>query len=111
MENLSISLLITVIGMGLVFASIIFLWWLMEALMRLTSIKGDVQASVPPARPEEDPAEQDRRRRAAAAAVALALAQEQEAGVHEFPLPATAVVSPWQGVMRANNLKQRGSVR
>jgi Na+-transporting methylmalonyl-CoA/oxaloacetate decarboxylase gamma subunit len=111
MESLSFSLQITLIGMGLVFASLILLWGLMEWLVRLTPDQPEVEESLavdPVARIGE--AEFVRKQQAAAIAVAIALA-EQMSGPREFPLPPTALVSAWQAVMRTDMLKKRGQVR
>lgn len=100
--TVAISLQITIIAMGLVFAALILLWGIMEALVRLTrqSEKLTQQAET---------VEQSRREKhqAAAAAVALALS-ERDRGLHEFPLPAPRIVSAWQVVMRTNMLNKRG---
>jgi hypothetical protein len=106
LQQLSLPLQITLVGMGLVFASILLLWGLMAALVRILPEKeGPVTATD----------ELELKQRAAAAAVSAALAdaaQEQEsAPVHEFPLPPTAQVSAWQTVMRTKMLNKRGSVR
>lgn len=108
-ENLSLSLQITLIGMSLVFGSILLLWLVMSVLVRLT---GDKQT--PGAEPETAEAGTDDReikQRAAAAAVALALAYDTQAEPRVFPLPPTAIVSAWQTVMRGTQLKQRGPIR
>lgn len=114
MTPLSLSLQITLIGMGLVFASLIVLWGLMEMMVRLTAEKAKTEpvpevAPPPPvaATPDDDHA---RRQQVAAIAVALALAS-QDTGPHEFPLPPTAMVSAWQAVLRSDMLKKRGQVR
>ena len=43
MNNLILALEITVLGMGLVFAAIILLWWMMALLTRLHSGKGSTR--------------------------------------------------------------------
>lgn len=101
--NLLIALQITAVGMGLVFGAIILLWLVMSVLVRLTSRD---QAQV-----ELQAAEQQRKRKAAAAALAVSMALQADFEPHEFPLPPTAVVSAWQGVMRSNILNKRGRVR
>jgi hypothetical protein len=106
-ENLSQALLITVVGMSLVFGAILLLWGTMAILVRLTSPAG--QASEERLGNED---EMELKRQAAAAAVAVALElAEAGAPVHEFPLPPTATVSPWQAVMRTRMLNKRGSNR
>ena len=101
-ETVAISLQITVIAMGLVFAALILLWGIMEVLVRLTR----QPESASKKEPQSD--ESTRRKHlAAAAAVALAM-NEREQVLHEFPLPATRIVSAWQVVMRTNMLNKRG---
>ena len=106
-ENMYNALLITVLGMGLVFAAILMLWGLMALLVRLAPERQPAEAES-----EAAASALDRKRQAAAAAVAIALAQH-EAGdeLHEFPLPPTAMVSAWQAVMRSKMLNKRGPVR
>jgi Na+-transporting methylmalonyl-CoA/oxaloacetate decarboxylase gamma subunit len=110
MDNLTISLQMTAIGMSLVFGAILVLWLVMDLLMRVTNLKIGLNGK---RRQQEEEARQleERRRKAAAAAVAMALAEKSLPTVHEFPLPPTAFVSAWQAVMRASNLKSRGPVR
>ncbi len=111
MDNLSLSLQITVIGMGLVFGAIVLLWIMMAVLVRLTPDREAAEAKEPAgeAAPIE-PATSDRalKQRAAIAAVAVAIAHEATPKVHEFPLPATPIVSAWQAVQRGRQLSQRG---
>lgn len=104
------GLMITVIGMGLVFVVIIFLWWLMGLLVRATTKKDadspDEQIHVPAAVSlpslEQDGVEQ--RRRAAAAAVAVSLALGQYHG--QDSQPKIGAMNPWQSVHRARQLEQ-----
>lgn len=116
-EELVTSLEITVIGMALVFGAILLLWGVMVLLMRLTSESGDVvEVNVDAFKPALEPAARDeaayeRKRRAAVAAVAVALAREEDVQPHEFPLPQTVIVSPWQAVMRGRTLQQKGPKR
>jgi Na+-transporting methylmalonyl-CoA/oxaloacetate decarboxylase gamma subunit len=103
-ENLSIALLITVIGMGLVFGAIIVLWGVMAILVRL--------AGAPSEESDQTVDEAERRHRAAVAAVAVALARQASATEpSEFPLPPTALVSAWQAVMRTRMLSKRGRTK
>jgi Na+-transporting methylmalonyl-CoA/oxaloacetate decarboxylase gamma subunit len=108
-DQLAIAFQITIIGMGLVFAAILLLWGLMAVLVRFTSERGTA------GRPESETERYELKQRAAAAAVAFALAEEDRIltgeEVHEFPLPPTAIVSPWQGVMRSKMLNKRGNTR
>jgi Na+-transporting methylmalonyl-CoA/oxaloacetate decarboxylase gamma subunit len=120
--NLNNSLLITVLGMGLVFG-VILLLWAMIALVVRSSAALELRLKTGPADQAAE-AEKARKRLAAAAAVALAFAEVAQARAkaqqspteyhqeqHRFPLPPTAVVSPWQAVMRAKILSKRGPVR
>jgi hypothetical protein len=137
-ENLNAALLITLIGMSLVFAAIILLWGLMALMtMRLPSSLFNRKAA-PETQPEEgtleegtleegtlgertpeSQASQSAAAQAAALAVAVALAtsraQPSSASKspqpHQFPLPPTAIVSAWQAVNRTNILTKRGKVR
>jgi Na+-transporting methylmalonyl-CoA/oxaloacetate decarboxylase gamma subunit len=107
-SNLSIALLITVIGMGLVFAAIFLLWGVMALLVKIAPGKG---AFVLPKRPA-DLEKQERRRQAAMVAVAVALAYQSDSSQpREFPEPPTALVSPWQAVMRTKMLTKKGQTR
>jgi Na+-transporting methylmalonyl-CoA/oxaloacetate decarboxylase gamma subunit len=109
MENMTDALWITCVGMGLVFAVILLLWGLIILIVRLGArISWREAASLD--------AEMQNKLRAAAVAVAtaLALAASEQSGAeeqHTFPLPPTAVVSPWQSVMRSKILNKRGPVR
>jgi Na+-transporting methylmalonyl-CoA/oxaloacetate decarboxylase gamma subunit len=119
MSELQQGLLITAIGMGLVFVVIIFLWGLMALLVRLTTRKEPAAEAAPaapdvtdePLVPEMQTVERQRRAAAAAAAAALAIAARrtrQKSGT--APEPADRL-SPWQAVHRARqlqNLNKRG---
>lgn len=108
------GLLITVIGMGLVFAVIIFLWGLMALMMRLTSRKkaetadeaviGETDELVLPAMQGADG-----QRRAAAAAVAVALAHEKSKS--SSPLlqgeKRAGELSPWQAYHRTRQIENK----
>jgi Na+-transporting methylmalonyl-CoA/oxaloacetate decarboxylase gamma subunit len=110
MNDFSTALLITLVGMGLVFAIIVLLWGLIALVAKL----GGRMSRAPAV--QED-AELENRRLAACVAVATALALAAQSDsvpgdtVNPFPLPTAAVVSPWQAVMRAKILNRRGSVR
>lgn len=103
-ETLQYALLITLIGMGLVFAVILLLWGGIFLLVRLTP-----EESAPGVSLEQVAA---RKRRAAAAAVAMALLRHEADEPQVFPEPPTAIVSAWQAVTRANQLRrERGRRR
>jgi len=99
------ALLITVVGMALVFGAIALLWALMLGLMRATRERGKAEVQA-----RADDLEQ--KRRAAVAAVAVALAYEQDLSQpHDFPLPPTASVTAWQAVQRSKLLSEKGPRR
>jgi Na+-transporting methylmalonyl-CoA/oxaloacetate decarboxylase gamma subunit len=111
--SLILTLQITLVGMGLVFGAIVLLWGVIALLMRISSGR---RLPVEPLQDTQDYAaveiaeEREQKRKAAIVAVAIVLGMDKEAP-HEFPLPPTAIVSAWQAVMRANNIRKRGSVR
>jgi Na+-transporting methylmalonyl-CoA/oxaloacetate decarboxylase gamma subunit len=102
MNALSDALLITLIGMSLVFGAILVLWGVISLLVYLTREHTLQEVT-------DSEAELTRKKLAAMAAVTVALAGELDTQPHEFPLPSTAVVSPWQSVMRGKMLNKRGS--
>lgn len=104
MSNLVIvSLSITLIGMGLVFAAILILWGLMSLLTRILT-----EREAGPPVPDET---RERKARAAAAAVAAALAEQAQNRIGQFPMPNTALVSAWQLGMRTRQMYQKGSLK
>lgn len=119
MENLSIlpALLITAIGMGLVFLGLALLWFLMTLLVRFSTSRRSGEGDEQQTPGVEDATSigslediaQERRRTAAVVAVAYALGQQADATQpHEFPLPPPALVSAWQAVLRTRMInKQR----
>ncbi len=98
------AVLITLVGMGLVFATLLLLWGLIVLLVRFFTPKAVKSAPA-------DETNLDELHQAAAVAVALALAEESEQTWHEFPLPPTALVTPWQAAMRTRMMNKRGSAR
>jgi hypothetical protein len=112
-SELILTLQITLVGMGLVFGAIILLWGVIALLMRISSGRSLPVSPLKLRQNYDDlelTKEKERKQRAAIAAVAVALAMDKQFP-HEFPLPPTAIVSAWQAVMRANNIRKRGSVR
>ena len=107
-ENLLLALWITVIGMGLVFAAILLLWGVMAVLVKYSSTNTKRSQT----HPEVALGDNEDRNLATAAAIAVALALQDDTTLpHEFPLPPTANVSPWQSVMRSKMLNKRGQAR
>jgi Na+-transporting methylmalonyl-CoA/oxaloacetate decarboxylase gamma subunit len=110
------ALWISLIGMGLVFISILLLWGLMALLVRLVAERKAPEAEPAAAadkRQTSIPEEAlllSRKRRAAAAAVAVALAMAQDERQQTRPVgaPQAPVVGVWQAVNRAGQLGQRG---
>jgi hypothetical protein len=111
------ALLITLVGMGLVFIAILLLWGLMALLVRLTrepepAVEENLAVVSIPERssaPElsSAPALLERKRRAAAAAVVMALALRQPSLAKSSPEMPPVSVSAWQAVNRAGQLNQR----
>jgi Na+-transporting methylmalonyl-CoA/oxaloacetate decarboxylase gamma subunit len=107
MNNMVLALEITALGMGLVFAAIILLWWMMDLLTFLTADKE-------PASPEEAAAteavpamESDIQAKVVAVAVAIALAEQQASLAHPLTEPPTAIVSAWQLGTRTRQLYEK----
>ncbi len=109
MENaINQSLIITLIGMGLVFGAIFLLWGVMALLVKIAPGKG---IFVLP-KPSEEIQELARKRKAAIAAVSVAVYHLADTTQpHEFPEPPTAFVSAWQAVMRSKMLNKRGQIK
>lgn len=113
MSTLVSALIITGIGMGLVFVAILLLWGGMEVMVRFGARfardeeEGEGEVEAEEEAPAEDAADASAlRRKAAAAAVAAALALRPSARLSQSP---TGEVSAWQSVQRANRLTQRVS--
>ena len=112
MNNLTIALEITALGMGLVFAAIILLWWLMALLTNLMAEKdtwsasGVTESNSIGSKPVID---RDLKAQAAAVAVAIALAEEQTSHAPILSTPPTAIVSAWQLGMRTRQFYQKGT--
>lgn len=105
------GLMITVIGMGLVFAVIIFLWWLMGLLVRATtkpevvSLGEPVDVAAVDELPPPEMSGTENRRRAAAAAVAVAIGQSRGRRLQGASAGMSGM-SPWQSLHRARQLEQ-----
>jgi Na+-transporting methylmalonyl-CoA/oxaloacetate decarboxylase gamma subunit len=110
MNDISLALQITAIGMGLVFGAILVLWLMMTFLTALTA-----DASSPlSAKSASDSAEADSASsnhvlaQAAAIGVAMAMAEQKLSSAHPLPAPPTAIVSAWQLGMRTRQMTQKG---
>jgi len=104
MNNLILALQISAIGMGLVFAAIILIWWMMALLTKFTAEKAPANTVVNAPIPGND-----EKARAAAIAVTIAMAEHQLSQTHPLPVPPTAIVSAWQLGMRTRQLSQKGT--
>jgi len=119
MSNISIALQITALGMGLVFAAIILLWWMMALLTNIAAEKGtdgSAETSLTPApslrsatQSPKGRGENELKAGAAAIAVAMALAEQQASHAHLLSLPPTAIISAWQLGMRTRQMYQKGT--
>lgn len=105
--DLQYALLITVMGMGLVFGIILLIWLMMTILVKFTqnSIKKDHHL------PKKNENYIYMKKCAAAVAVVIALARSHAMEPHPFPLPPTASVSAWQALNRTEMLHKHRKVR
>jgi Na+-transporting methylmalonyl-CoA/oxaloacetate decarboxylase gamma subunit len=105
MSSLTTALLITALGMGLVFGAILLLWWMMALLTSALADKASTSSSA-----ETAPAvESNIRAQVAAIAVATALADHQLTHTHPLSAPPTSIVSAWQLGMRTRQLSEKGT--
>ena len=109
MSEFQHGLLITAIGMGLVFAVIIFLWGLMALMMRVTSGKNQDKTLVEdesitdvPIVPELETTEGQRRAAAVAVGTALSAKRIRDAQRSE---DRSGGLSPWQAVHRPRHFR------
>jgi Na+-transporting methylmalonyl-CoA/oxaloacetate decarboxylase gamma subunit len=107
MNNMVIALEVTALGMGLVFAAIILLWWMMDLLTFLTADKAKTSPEQVVSAEPVLPMESDLRATAAAVAVAIALAEQQASLAHTLSEPPTAIVSAWQLGTRTRQLYEK----
>ena len=102
MNTMVLALQITGLGMGLVFAAIILLWWMMNLLTFVTAEKEP--------RSEKIAALDDElRAQAAAVAVAMALAEQEGSTPHLWTEPPPVIVSAFQLGMRTRQMYQKGN--
>ena len=107
------GLLITAIGMGLVFVLLILLWGLMAQMSKI-KFKGEGQE------PEEkvqqvidapvETVKEDTSLRARAAAVAVTAALALQKTSARLAPPSDATASPWQTALRFNQLNQNALI-
>jgi Na+-transporting methylmalonyl-CoA/oxaloacetate decarboxylase gamma subunit len=96
MNQIVVSLYISLIGMVLVFSALSLIWLAVAIVVAMMS------------RHKENKADEQNQRLAVALAVTVALMETNKQSMHKFPLPPTALVSAWQAVMRSNILYKRG---
>lgn len=104
MSDIVSALMMTLIGMGLVFVIIVIMWGFMWALVKFTAEKpnGAAEANNDPeaSAPVEAVLPTGLKARAAAAAVAVALAMGSKSA--SLIAPTSSSVSAWQAAQRAN---------
>ena len=105
MNNIGLALEITALGMGLVFAVIILLWWLMILLTFATNEKEPTSGFAEPVPPIDG----EIKAKAAAIAVAIAFAEQQASLAHPLSEPPTAIISAWQLGTRTRQLYEKGT--
>ena len=111
MQPITVSLIITVVGMGLVFAAIILLWGLMELIVRFTakaeSMEEAKKSSAEVVETKAVASDMGRKQKAAAVAVAIAAALHQKG----YPVStSSAEMTAWQSTALATHASQRASV-
>ena len=104
MNDISLALQITALGMGLVFAAILVLWLMMILLTKLTAVASD--SSQPDSVSETSILAQ-----AAALGVTMAIAEQQLSSAHPLSDPPTSIVSAWQLGMRTRQMSEKGKHR
>jgi sodium pump decarboxylase gamma subunit len=120
MSPMSNALIITVIGMGLVFLAIIALWGMMELMVRVTARfskqeeteqeeEGGEETEPAAAIPEIVDGLAELKRKAAAVAVVLALAQAADQPVFT-QVSSYSSGSAWQAVSRGGQLHQNAAL-
>lgn len=111
MSNTLLALQITALGMGLVFAALILLWWMIHLLTALTAEKDNSSRHTAPVSGTPHVAlvlDKEFKARAAAVAVAIALAELEASSAYSQPTPPATIVSAWQQVMRTRQMYQKG---
>lgn len=116
MSDIQQGLLIAAIGMGLVFAVIIFLWGIMALMMRVTSSKKEQEQEAvesaevdAPLVPEMQTAEGQRRAVAAAVGVGIALARSKAQKTRGRTQNGDGGMSPWDAFNRTRQLQHKNT--
>ncbi len=110
-ENLINSLIVTLVGMGITFAAIILLWWMMAGMAALPFKDDPDEAEATPEAALPESGSLELKKQAAAAAVAIALAEQELSAVRPLQEPPTALVSAWQLGTRSRQLYEKGKRR
>ncbi len=105
-ENLNQALLISAVGMGIVFIAILLLWALMALLVRIP-LRKKVKQTAPEAALKPTASDDALRRKAVAAAVVTAIALHDTVSTHSSHA-AREALTPWQSAHRSR-LYQTGS--
>ncbi|MCL4268659.1 MAG: OadG family protein [Anaerolineales bacterium] len=110
MSDLTLSLQITALGMGLVFGAILLLWLMMIVLTALTTEKESPAEEQPASASAEvvSTPQADSKLQVALMAVALALAEQETTSARPLTEPPTAIVSAWQLGMRTRQMSEKG---
>jgi Na+-transporting methylmalonyl-CoA/oxaloacetate decarboxylase gamma subunit len=114
MSEIQLGLLITVIGMGLVFVVITFLWGVMALILRLTTREeqvtdqeGTTPGAIETQVPEMLIAEGQQKAAAAAVAVTTAISDSDFRSSQQRGWGLTETLSPWQNFHRARQLEDQ----
>lgn len=107
MNDFTLSLQITALGMGLVFGAILLLWLMMVILTALTADKEPASNLTP----NPSPKRRGELEQVALLAVAMALAEQDASSAHPLEEPPTAIVSAWQLGMRTRQMSEKGNFR
>jgi Na+-transporting methylmalonyl-CoA/oxaloacetate decarboxylase gamma subunit len=110
MTDLTLSLEISALGMGLVFGAIVLLWLMMILLTTFTADKTPAAGEAPDGARLDAAPQAGLKAQAAALAVALALADQGQSTARPLSLPPTALVSAWQLGMRTSQREQKGNL-
>ena len=114
MTEIQQGLWITAVGMGLVFAVIIFLWGVMALLMRLTSRKqtSSEEQALPETTDDSllqelQTVEAQRRAAAAGVAVALAIGSARQKSRSTGSAEDAGALNPWLAAHRSRQIEQK----
>lgn len=113
MNDFTLSLQITALGMGLVFGAILLLWLMMVLLTALTAEKESTEdtGNASDSAEVDSTSQADSKLQVALLAVAMALAEQEDSFAHPLPTPPTAIVSAWQLGMRTSQRSEKGNFR